>query len=45
MMPVVYNNGNEIVQAPGLVAFRNEMIHEVRIIPLDRTVEAAVLRT
>ncbi len=34
MMPVVYNNGNEIVQAPGLVAFRNEMIHEVRIIPL-----------
>jgi hypothetical protein len=35
MMPVVYNNGNEIVQAPGVVAFRNEMIHEVRIIPLD----------
>jgi len=35
MMPVVYNNGNEIVQAPGLVAFRNEMIHEVRVIPLD----------
>jgi hypothetical protein len=35
MMPVVYNNGNEIIQAPGFVAFRNEMIHEVRIIPLD----------
>src|SRR5262245_45577883 len=35
MMPVVYNNGNEIVQAPGLVAFRNEMIHEVRVIPID----------
>jgi hypothetical protein len=35
MMPVVYNNGNEIIQAPGYVAFRNEMIHEVRIIPLD----------
>jgi hypothetical protein len=35
MMPVVYNNGNEIVQGPGFVAFRNEMIHEVRIIPLD----------
>ena len=35
MMPVVYNNGNEIVQAPGFVAFRNEMIHEVRIIPID----------
>jgi hypothetical protein len=35
MMPVVYNNGNEIIQAPGLVAFRNEMIHETRVIPLD----------
>ena len=35
MMPVVYNNGNEIIQAPGLVAFRNEMIHETRIIPID----------
>jgi hypothetical protein len=35
MMPVVYNNGNKIVQAPGYVAFVNEMIHEVRIIPLD----------
>jgi hypothetical protein len=35
MMPVVYNNGNEIVQAPGYVAFRNEMIHETRVIPLD----------
>jgi hypothetical protein len=35
MMPVVYNNGNEILQAPGYVIFRNEMIHEARIIPLD----------
>ena len=35
MMPVVYNNGNQIIQAPGYVAFRNEMIHEVRIIPID----------
>jgi hypothetical protein len=35
MMPVVYNNGNQIIQAPGLVAFRNEMIHETRVIPLD----------
>jgi hypothetical protein len=35
MMPVVYNNGNEIIQAPGYVAFRNEMIHETRVIPLD----------
>ena len=35
MMPVGYNAGNEIVQGPGYVALRNEMIHEVRIFPLD----------
>ena len=35
MLPVGYNAGNEIVQAPGYVALRNEMIHETRIIPLD----------
>lgn len=35
VLPVVYNNGNEIVQAPGYVVIRNEMIHEARIVPLD----------
>ena len=35
MLPVGYNAGNEIVQGPGVVALRNEMIHETRIIPLD----------
>jgi hypothetical protein len=35
MFPVVYNNGNEILQVPGLVVLRNEMIHETRVIPLD----------
>jgi hypothetical protein len=35
MFPVVYNNGNQFIQAPGLVVLRNEMIHETRIIPLD----------
>jgi hypothetical protein len=35
VLPVIYNNGNVIVQAPGYVAFVNEMIHEARIIPLD----------
>jgi hypothetical protein len=35
VIPVVYNNGNQIVQGPGYVAFRNEMIHESRVIPLD----------
>ena len=33
--PVGYNAGNEIVQGPGYVALRNEMIHEVRVFPLD----------
>jgi hypothetical protein len=35
MFPSGYSNGNEIVQSPGFVAIRNEMIHETRLIPLD----------
>jgi hypothetical protein len=35
MFPSGYSNGNQIVQAPGFVAIRHEMIHETRIIPLD----------
>jgi hypothetical protein len=35
MVPVGYNAGNQIVQGPGWVAVRNEMIHEARMIPLD----------
>ncbi|HZI81187.1 MAG TPA: hypothetical protein VFD69_16805 [Vicinamibacterales bacterium] len=35
MLPVGYNAGNEIVQGPGVVALRNEMIHETRVVPLD----------
>jgi hypothetical protein len=34
-LPVIYNNGNQIVQGPGWVALRNEMIHETRVVPLD----------
>ena len=37
ILPVVYNNGTEIVQAPGYVVIRYEMIHEARVIPLDRS--------
>lgn len=33
--PVVYGNGQEIVQAAGYVAIMQEMVHEARIIPLD----------
>ena len=32
-----YNNYFEIVQAPGYVAIVTEMMHETRVIPLDRT--------
>ena len=35
MLPTLYNFGNQIIQAPGVVVIRNEMIHESRIIPLD----------
>ena len=35
IIPVVYGNGLEIVQAPGYVAIRYEMVHDTRIIPLD----------
>ena len=36
MLPTLYNFGNEIIQAPGYVLIRNEMIHETRVIPLDK---------
>ncbi len=35
MMPAIYGNSYQIIQAPGYVAIRYEMIHETRIIPLD----------
>jgi hypothetical protein len=35
MLPGVYGNSYQIVQAPGFVAIRYEMVHETRIIPLD----------
>ena len=35
LLPTIYNNGNEIVQAPGYVVIRHEMIHEARVVPLD----------
>ena len=46
MFPVVYNNGNQFIQAPGFVVLRNEMIHETRIIPLDnRPAPAGTLKS
>jgi hypothetical protein len=35
MLPSGYNNNYRIVQSPGYVAILVEMIHDVRIIPLD----------
>ena len=35
MFPYRYNNGMQILQAPGYVILNLEMIHEARIIPVD----------
>ena len=35
MLPGAYNNNYQIVQAPGYVMILVEMLHDVRIIPLD----------
>jgi len=37
VIPVIYGNSLDITQGPGVVAIRNEMIHESRVIPLDAT--------
>ncbi|MCU1336431.1 MAG: hypothetical protein JWO19_2012 [Bryobacterales bacterium] len=36
MLYTVYNFGNDIIQAPGYVVIRSEMVHEQRVIPVDR---------
>lgn len=36
MLPFNYNNGIRIVQSPGFVVIDLEMIHESRIVPIDR---------
>ena len=35
VLRVVYGNGNRIVQAPGMVAFSYEMIHDTRVLYTD----------
>ena len=35
MLPTLYNFGNQIIQGPGYVVIRSEMIHEARVIPVD----------
>ena len=40
MLPFRYNNGTQILQAPGYVVVNLEMIHDARIIPLDGRADA-----
>jgi hypothetical protein len=35
MLPAIYGDSYQIIQAPGFVAIRYEMVHETRIIPID----------
>jgi hypothetical protein len=35
VMPVVYGNGNRIVQAPGMVIISYEMVHDTRVVYTD----------
>jgi hypothetical protein len=35
ILPVIYGNGNRIVQTPGSVAISYEMVHDTRVVPLD----------
>jgi hypothetical protein len=35
ILPVIYGNGQQIVQGPGYVTILQEMVHESRVIPLD----------
>jgi hypothetical protein len=35
VLPVIYGNGNRIVQTSGAVAISYEMVHDTRIVPLD----------
>ena len=35
IFPTIYNNTSQIVQGPGYVAIRYEMIHDARVIPIN----------
>jgi hypothetical protein len=35
IFPVIYGNGQQVVQGPGYVMILQEMVHEARVIPLD----------
>ena len=35
MFPFMYNSGIQVIQAPGYVVIRLEIVHETRVVPLD----------
>ncbi len=35
ILPVIYGNGQQVVQGPGYVMILQEMVHEARVIPVD----------
>ena len=37
ILPVAYGNALQILQLPGQVVIRYEMVHETRVIPVDGT--------
>ena len=41
-MPTIYGNSSRIVQGPSYIAIQYEMIHETRVIPIDREPRAHV---
>lgn len=41
IFPTIYNNTSQIVQGPGFVAIRYEMIHDARVIPIGDTAHVA----
>ena len=46
ILPVIYGNGQQIVQAPGYVTILQEMVHEARVIPMDgRPHESSKIRS
>ena len=45
MLPTGYNMGTEIMQTPGAVVIRTEMIHETRIIPVEAAVISPKIRS
>ena len=43
-LPISYNSGIDITQGPGVVAIRYEMVHDHRVIPIQRLAPSVVER-